>query len=257
MNWLFELHKTQPIAHAVGVLAFVCVLGMALGSLKFRGIGLGTAGVLFAGILVGHFGEAVDHHTLDFVKEFGLILFVFTIGLQLGPGFFAALRQQGVKMNVLAAAIVILGAVERAAHRLARGFRRRGRARHFFRRLDQYALARRRHADAQHAAGHRARSPRRCPRSLTPSLIRRPSSASSARCCCSSKSSASIPRARPPTSRRRTAARSSRSNAAPSSSRIRTSTACASTRSPAASNRASPSPASATVMKRTPPPTRP
>ena len=111
MGWLFELHKTQPIAHAIGVLAFVCVLGMALGSVKFRGIGLGTAGVLFAGILVGHFGEAVDHHTLDFVKEFGLILFVFTIGLQLGPGFFAALRQQGVKMNVLAAAIVILGAV--------------------------------------------------------------------------------------------------------------------------------------------------
>src|SRR6186997_3200776 len=111
MNWLFDLHKTQPIAHAIGALAFVCVVGMALGSLKFRGIGLGTAGVLFAGILVGHFGEQVDHHTLEFVKEFGLILFVFTIGLQLGPGFFAALRQQGVKMNVLAAAIVILGAL--------------------------------------------------------------------------------------------------------------------------------------------------
>ena len=111
MGWLFELHETQPIAHAIGVLTFVCVLGMALGSAKFRGIGLGTSGVLFAGILVGHFGEAVDHHTLDFVKEFGLILFVFTIGLQLGPGFFAALRQQGVKMNLLAAAIVIPGAV--------------------------------------------------------------------------------------------------------------------------------------------------
>jgi len=110
MNWLLELHKTQPIAHAVGTLAFVCVAGMALGSLKFRGVGLGTAGVLFAGILVGHFGNAVDHHTLDFVKEFGLILFVFTIGLQLGPGFFAALRQQGMKLNALAAAIVILGA---------------------------------------------------------------------------------------------------------------------------------------------------
>jgi putative transport protein len=110
MSWLFELHKTQPIAHAIGVLAFVCVLGMALGSIKVRGIGLGTAGVLFAGILVGHFGEEIDHRTLDFVKEFGLILFVFSIGLQLGPGFFAALRQQGVKMNMLAAAIVILGA---------------------------------------------------------------------------------------------------------------------------------------------------
>jgi putative transport protein len=111
MSWLFDLHKIQPIAHAIGVLAFVCVVGMALGSIKFRGIGLGTAGVLFAGILVGHFGEEIDHSTLDFVKEFGLILFVFTIGLQLGPGFFATLRKQGVKMNLVAAAIVILGAL--------------------------------------------------------------------------------------------------------------------------------------------------
>jgi len=111
MSWLFELHKTQPVAHAVGVLAFVCVVGMALGSLKYRGVGLGSAGVLFAGLLVGHLGEAVDRTILDFVKEFGLVLFVFTMGLQLGPGFFAALRQQGVRMNVLAAAIVILGAI--------------------------------------------------------------------------------------------------------------------------------------------------
>lgn len=111
MSWLFDLSKSQPIAHAIGVLAFVCVVGMAFGSVKFRGIGLGTSGVLFAGILVGHFGEAVDHHTLEFVKEFGLVLFVFTIGLQLGPGFFAALRQQGVRMNVLAATIVCLGAI--------------------------------------------------------------------------------------------------------------------------------------------------
>jgi putative transport protein len=111
MSWLSELHRAQPIAHAIGVLAFVCVLGMALGSVKFRGIGIGTAGVLFAGIIVGHFGNPVDHRTLDFVKEFGLILFVFTIGLQLGPGFFAALRQQGVKLNLLAATIVIFGAI--------------------------------------------------------------------------------------------------------------------------------------------------
>ena len=55
MSWLFELHRTQPVAHAIGVLSFVCVLGMALGSLKFRGIGLGTAGVLFAGIALGQF----------------------------------------------------------------------------------------------------------------------------------------------------------------------------------------------------------
>ena len=76
MNWLLELHKTHPVAHAISALAFVSMAGMALGSLKIRGIGLGTAGVLFAGIIIGHFGAPVDHGTLDFVKEFGLILFV-------------------------------------------------------------------------------------------------------------------------------------------------------------------------------------
>src|SRR4029453_2276742 len=111
MNWLFELHRTQPIAHTLGVIAVVCVFGMALGSVKFRGIGLGTAGVLFAGILVGHFGEEIDHRALDFVKRVCVYLFCFPIGLQLGPGFFATLRQQGVKMNLIAAAIVILGAI--------------------------------------------------------------------------------------------------------------------------------------------------
>jgi len=105
------LQSTQPVAHAIGIIALVCFAGMALGSLKLRGVGLGTAGVLFAGILAGHFGKPVNRATLDFAKEFGLVLFVFTIGLQLGPGFFAALRQQGMKQNALAAAIVILGAV--------------------------------------------------------------------------------------------------------------------------------------------------
>ncbi|SPE23918.1 conserved membrane hypothetical protein [Candidatus Sulfopaludibacter sp. SbA3] len=83
---------------------------MALGGVKLRGIGLGSAGVLFAGILAGHFGRPVDRGTLDFVKEFGLILFVFMIGLQQGPGFFTTLRQQGIKMNALAAGTVLLGA---------------------------------------------------------------------------------------------------------------------------------------------------
>jgi putative transport protein len=93
MNWLLQIHTTHPVAHAIGILALVCVAGMAVGSIKVRGVGLGTAGVLFAGILVGYLGKPVDHATLEFVKEFGLILFVFTIGLQLGPGFIASLRQ--------------------------------------------------------------------------------------------------------------------------------------------------------------------
>jgi putative transport protein len=110
MRWLFELHQTYPVAQAVGILALVCVAGMLLGSCKVRGVGLGSAGVLFAGIIAGHFGKPVDKATLEFVKEFGLILFVFTIGLQLGPGFLAALRRQGMKLNALAVAIVAVGA---------------------------------------------------------------------------------------------------------------------------------------------------
>ncbi len=111
MNWLSQIHDTYPVAHAVGILALVCVAGLALGSLKVRGVGVGVAGVLFAGIIVGHFGKPVESATLAFVKEFGLILFVFAIGLQLGPGFFSAMREQGLKMNALAALIVLMGAL--------------------------------------------------------------------------------------------------------------------------------------------------
>jgi putative transport protein len=108
----FESFAIPPVAHAILVLSVVAAVGLAVGSVKFRGISLGSAGVLFAGILFGHFGHGVvDHAILDFVKEFGLVLFVFTIGLQLGPGFFAALRRQGLKLNLLAAAIVLGGAL--------------------------------------------------------------------------------------------------------------------------------------------------
>jgi putative transport protein len=106
-----QISQTQPIAHAILVLSGVAVIGLAVGSVKFRGISLGSAGVLFAGIVFGHFGERIEHSVLDFVKEFGLVLFVFTIGLQLGPGFIAALRQQGLKLNLLAVAIVLGGAL--------------------------------------------------------------------------------------------------------------------------------------------------
>jgi putative transport protein len=111
MNWLLQIHATHPVAHAIGILALVCLAGMALGSVKVSGIGLGTAGVLFAGILTGYFSKPVDHATLEFVKEFGLVLFIFTIGLQLGPGFLAALCQQGLGLNALAATVVALGAL--------------------------------------------------------------------------------------------------------------------------------------------------
>lgn len=104
------MHSAQPVAWAVLVLMLVAVAGLALSSVKVKGVGLGIAGVLFAGILAGHFGLHIEQAILEFVREFGLILFVFTIGLQLGPGFFASLRKQGLKLNALAAAVVVLGA---------------------------------------------------------------------------------------------------------------------------------------------------
>ena len=92
----------------VAIISLVCMVGMVLGSFKLRGVGLGTAGVLFAGILVGSISHPIDHKTLEFIKELGLILFVFCIGLQLGPGFFASLRQMGLRLHVMAAAVVLL-----------------------------------------------------------------------------------------------------------------------------------------------------
>ena len=111
MEWLNQLPTTQPVAWAVLVLSAVGALGLGIASLKIRGVGLGIAGVLFAGILVGHFGVHIEKEILEFVREFGLILFVFTIGLQLGPGFFASLRKQGLKLNALALGVVLLGVI--------------------------------------------------------------------------------------------------------------------------------------------------
>jgi putative transport protein len=93
------------------VLALVAGTGLALGTLRVRGIGLGIAGVLFAGLGFGHFGVRVDERTLEFARAFGLILFVYSIGLQVGPGFLASLRRQGLPLNLLAAAVVLLGVV--------------------------------------------------------------------------------------------------------------------------------------------------
>ncbi len=95
---------------AVLILALVAGLGLALGSLRIRGLGLGIAGVFFAGIAFGHFGVRIDDHTREFARELGLVLFVYSIGLQVGPGFFASLRRHGLRLNLLAATVVVLGA---------------------------------------------------------------------------------------------------------------------------------------------------
>ena len=105
----------SDIAITISLLALVAVIGLWIGAWKIRGVGLGIGGVLFGGIIVGHFtnqyGLVLDAHTMHFIQEFGLILFVYTIGIQVGPGFFASLRQSGMKLNGLAALIVLVGAL--------------------------------------------------------------------------------------------------------------------------------------------------
>lgn len=109
MDWLIELFRGKTIAHALLVLSLVAASGVLLGSLRIRGIGLGVAGVLFSGLLFGHFHFQIEPEVLEFVREFGLILFVYTIGVQVGPGFVASLRRQGLPLNLMAASVVGLG----------------------------------------------------------------------------------------------------------------------------------------------------
>src|SRR5687767_4726818 len=95
------------------------LLGVGLGDLRFGGVEIGIGGVLFAGIVVGHGAKlasiTLDAAMLDFVREFGLILFVYSIGIQVGPGFFAALKRSGLALNLLAAGTVALSVVTAVA----------------------------------------------------------------------------------------------------------------------------------------------
>ncbi|QSG20287.1 putative transporter [Salmonella enterica subsp. enterica serovar Typhimurium] len=103
----------SDIALTVSVLALVAVVGLWIGNIKVRGVGFGIGGVLFGGIIVGHFvdqaGVTLSGDMLHFIREFGLILFVYTIGIQVGPGFFASLRVSGLRLNLFAVLIVIMG----------------------------------------------------------------------------------------------------------------------------------------------------
>ncbi len=109
LNWLADIQNTQPIAHGVIILSLVAALGLAMGSIRVRGFSLGIAGTLFAGLIFAHFGYNLEPSFRSFIQEFGLILFVYTIGLQVGPGFLDSLRRQGLALNLLAAGNVLLG----------------------------------------------------------------------------------------------------------------------------------------------------
>lgn len=110
MDWFHNLFfgPASSIAHIVAVYAFVIAAGNYLGKFKVYGISLGVTFVLFIGLLMGHLGVKIDHVTLDFIKEFGLVLFVYTIGLQVGPSFFSTFKQGGLRLNLLAVGLIAL-----------------------------------------------------------------------------------------------------------------------------------------------------
>ncbi len=109
MDWLQTLlWDPSSVAHIVALYAFVISIGVLLGKIKIFGVSLGVTFVLFMGILMGHFGFTGDTHILHFIREFGLILFVFCIGLQVGPSFFTSFKKGGMTLNALALGIVAL-----------------------------------------------------------------------------------------------------------------------------------------------------
>ena len=111
MSWINELIFGTGVAHAIFIYSVVIALGVILGKTKVKGVSLGATFVLFVGILAGHLGLGVDAGILKFIQEFGLILFIFSIGLQVGPGFFSSFKEGGLVLNCLAVLTVALNIV--------------------------------------------------------------------------------------------------------------------------------------------------
>lgn len=110
MDWIQNLlfPGNESLASTIVLYSFVIAIGVYLGKLKICGVSLGVTFVLFVGIIMGHFGYIVDHEVLHFIREFGLILFIFSIGLQVGPGFFSSFKKGGMKLNGLAVLGIVL-----------------------------------------------------------------------------------------------------------------------------------------------------
>jgi len=112
MDWIKSLlFDTESIAHLLILYSFVIAVGVTLGKVKFRGISFGVAFILFTGIVVAHFGFTGNLKTISFIQDFGLILFVYSLGLQVGPSFFISFRKGGMKMNRLAVLLILLNII--------------------------------------------------------------------------------------------------------------------------------------------------
>jgi len=109
LDWLYSLFVEHSALQAVIVLSLISAIGLGLGRVRVCGISLGVTFVFFTGILSGHFGLSIDPQMLNYAESFGLVLFVYALGLQVGPGFFSSFRQGGVQLNLLAIGVVLVG----------------------------------------------------------------------------------------------------------------------------------------------------
>ena len=111
MEWLNSIFVEHSVIQAVVVLSLISSIGLALGRITVMGVSLGVTFVFFAGILAGHFGLSIDPYMLNYAESFGLIIFVYALGLQVGPGFFGSFRKGGITLNLLAVAVILLGTI--------------------------------------------------------------------------------------------------------------------------------------------------
>lgn len=109
MNWLYSLFVEHSALQAVVVLSLISAVGLGLGKVRFWGVSLGVTFVFFAGILAGHLGLSIDPQMLNYAESFGLVIFVYALGLQVGPGFFSSFREGGLRLNVLGTGVVLIG----------------------------------------------------------------------------------------------------------------------------------------------------
>ncbi|MBR1881519.1 MAG: putative transporter [Muribaculaceae bacterium] len=109
MEWLNDILVNHSSVQAVIVLSLLCATGLALGKVRIMGVSLGVTFVFFLGILAGHLGLTIDPQMLHYAQDFGLVLFVYALGVQVGPGFFNSLHRSGIKLNMLALAVVLMG----------------------------------------------------------------------------------------------------------------------------------------------------
>ena len=111
MEWINSLLFEHSALQAIIVLSLVTAIGISLGRVRILGVSLGGTFVFFMGIIAGHLGISLDPNMLNYAESFGLVLFVYSLGLQVGPGFFSSFRKGGVRLNMLSLGVILLGTV--------------------------------------------------------------------------------------------------------------------------------------------------